>query len=257
MEIIAHRGLCRSKEEENSIKAFMQAVVMKCPMLELDVQRTMDNHLIVSHDSHLAIKGHHIIVGNHSLSDLLEAGYVVDRYSENQLHTQTIPTLRLVLELFLSQIKINIEIKGCSGGRCLAETISRMVGNKQLSHGLLEKITVSSFWLGELQDFREYYRNIPTGYLTSTIFSKGSRKGLINTLKEFHINAIHLSKSIVDEEMVADFKNAGLLVRVYTVNNINELYSLEQFEVDGIFTDCAGEFMGVVGGLPISSVAVL
>ena len=47
--ITAHRG-CRAYEPENTIKSFERAIDFKVDIIELDVQLTKDNHLVVMHD---------------------------------------------------------------------------------------------------------------------------------------------------------------------------------------------------------------
>lgn len=258
MEIIAHRGLLfdRHVEQENSIRAFTNALTMGCPMIELDVRRTRDHHLIVAHDPFFYVKGERVVIGRYRLEQLINAGDVTNHYDDAEPgQTSKIPTLELVLKLFLRDIKINIELKGSWTGEPLAGTLIRLLGEQALDPRWLNKITVSSFALEELRGFRQFFRDIPAGYLSPTLFSKNAQHTLFSALQKENVQAVHLSKDIVSQELVADYKKAGFLVRVYTVNDTKMLPFYKEWGVDGIFTDKAGEFLAALQGVPYAFTA--
>ncbi len=103
-KIIAHRGIFdNEKIPENSIKAFQVALSKNIP-IELDVQLTKDNILVVFHDDTLERMTN-------------EEGSIKDKtYQELQelslLNTkEKIPTLKEVLQLIQGKVFMDIEVK--------------------------------------------------------------------------------------------------------------------------------------------------
>ena len=54
MFVFAHRG-ASSIFHENSIKAIKKAIELECDGVEVDIQRTKDNKIILFHDDHIYI----------------------------------------------------------------------------------------------------------------------------------------------------------------------------------------------------------
>ena len=99
----AHRGLHGPGIPENSPSAFAAAIA-KGMGIECDVQRSLDGQAVVFHDA--------------SLDRLTETGGFVRQYTAEQLgrialngSTDTIPTLRQMLDQVAGQAPILIEIK--------------------------------------------------------------------------------------------------------------------------------------------------
>lgn len=102
--IIAHRGMFNNINiPENSILAFKKAIKYNYP-IELDVQLTKDNILIVFHDDNLKrMTGYDKNVCEVTYDEIKNL---------NLLETkQTIPTLKDVLKLIDNKVLLDIEIK--------------------------------------------------------------------------------------------------------------------------------------------------
>ncbi len=56
--------------------------------------------------------------------------------------------------------------------------------------------------------------------------------------------SLHLSKRVVDADTVAEAHDRGLKVFVYTVNEPDEYALMRSLNVDGIFTDYPGKYLG-------------
>lgn len=102
--IIAHRGIFNNVDiPENSISAFNKAVLADIP-IELDVQLTKDNVLVVFHDDNL--------VRMTKKNNVLQEMYYDDIKNLRLLDTkEKIPTLKEVLKLVNDKVLIDIEIK--------------------------------------------------------------------------------------------------------------------------------------------------
>ena len=102
----AHRGLHNNHLPENSLMAFEKAVEAGVG-IELDIQMTADNEIVVFHDDNLVrINGSDTKIKDLSLSQL--------RKLELFGSGQTIPTLSEVLELVGGRVPILIDIKPCA-----------------------------------------------------------------------------------------------------------------------------------------------
>ncbi len=102
--IIAHRGIFNNIDiAENSISAFKKAVKLNTP-IELDVQLTKDNVLVVFHDDNLErMTGKDIVLQN--------AEYASIKNIKLLDTNDVIPTFKQVLEIVNDKVLIDIEIK--------------------------------------------------------------------------------------------------------------------------------------------------
>ena len=102
--IIAHRGVFNNIDvPENSISAFKKAVQLNIP-IELDVQLTKDNILVVFHDDDLRRMTDKCIILQDANYDLIK--------DINLLNTkEKIPTFKQVLNIVEDKVLIDIEIK--------------------------------------------------------------------------------------------------------------------------------------------------
>lgn len=102
--IIAHRGVYDNKLiPENSLKAFQKAIDLNYP-IELDVQLTKDNILIVFHDETLK----RMTQNNEYIKNIKYDNLKNITLLET---TETIPKFKDVLKLINGQVLLDIEIK--------------------------------------------------------------------------------------------------------------------------------------------------
>lgn len=102
--IIAHRGVYDNKiVPENSLKAFKKALDFNYP-IELDVQLTKDNVLVVFHDFDLMrMTKKKAIIQNMKYTDLKEICLLETK--------ETIPTFQEALKVINKKVLLDIEIK--------------------------------------------------------------------------------------------------------------------------------------------------
>lgn len=234
MEIIAHRGVHKSKEEENTVGAFSRAVFLKCDMLELDCRLTEDKRLVVSHDEYFTLSDNtRVYIWQNTFKDLCDkVGAVV--------------SLEFVLRVFAGAIKINVELKERGCALILSKLLQKFLEEEGRSSEFIAKnIVVSSFFLEEVAVFKNfYYPQVETAWIRKhwqfLLFPKSF---LVSDLYCFSLDAIHLNFRSVSREVVSYFKDRGFKVRVYTVNDLDLLKKYMEWGVDGIFTDRAEEFL--------------
>ncbi len=102
--IIAHRGVYNNEDiPENSLKAFKKAIDFHYP-IELDVQLTKDNILVVFHDFDLMrMTKRKDIIQNMKYTDLKEICLLETK--------ETIPTFQEALKVINKKVLLDIEIK--------------------------------------------------------------------------------------------------------------------------------------------------
>ena len=120
--LIAHRGIHNNKDvPENSILAFKKAISYNYP-IELDVQLTKDNVLIVFHDN--------------NLKRMTKYDKNVNELTYNEIKklkllntNETIPTLRDVLNLINGKVNIYIEIKDTNDVQKICNIVNNELKN--------------------------------------------------------------------------------------------------------------------------------
>jgi len=133
MLVIAHRGNNR-EAPENSREAFQKSVNCGAHRIEMDLQWTRDQKIVIFHDDSLKrIAGRDQKISGTDWKTLQKEITLPNG--------ESIPDLEVVLELFLPKIELNLEIKGRPSEEKICELI-RLVKNHQES----DKIIFSSFF---------------------------------------------------------------------------------------------------------------
>lgn len=113
--LIAHRGIHNNLVKENTILAFEKAMKKKM-IIELDIQLTKDNKIVVFHDQTLK----RMMGINKKVSSLT--------YNElNKISTYHIPSFIEVLNLVKGKVPLLIELKPYNQGRILEEEMSKIL----------------------------------------------------------------------------------------------------------------------------------
>lgn len=107
-KIFAHRG-ASLEAAENTMPAFQLALDLKADGIELDVQKTKDNQIVVTHDENLKRVTHvDKKVAESSYLEIKELNAAAFRKNESRTH---IPLLEEVLNLIKNKdILLNIEL---------------------------------------------------------------------------------------------------------------------------------------------------
>lgn len=134
MQVIAHRGACL-EALENSWSAFELAIETKAHRIELDIQLTKDQHLVIVHDNHLTR------VSKEAPSLFIATATRQQLEAVKLNNHEPIPFLDEALDRLLPCIELNIEVKPkeliCS------EILLEML--KKLPKHLQTRIVISSF----------------------------------------------------------------------------------------------------------------
>ncbi|MBQ2729748.1 MAG: glycerophosphodiester phosphodiesterase [Clostridia bacterium] len=159
---VAHRGFYNNKNiPENSIKAF-RAAIKNCYAIELDVQLTKDNRLVVFHDATLKrMCGVKRKVSDCTYEELLSCN-LLDTYYK-------IPLFSEVLELVGGKVPLLIEVKAHED---IVKTVTVLDEHMRTYNGIY---AVQSFHPGVCAWYKNNRPEVPRGIL-STNYRKNKIK---------------------------------------------------------------------------------
>jgi glycerophosphoryl diester phosphodiesterase len=236
---IAHRGYCGVRPE-NTFCAFENSIG-KCDFIELDIQVTKDNELVVFHDETLKrttdieTNKEFAFNGSYNLCDYrLEELCMLDvgSWFDTQYTNQRILTLKDVLVFCeRNNIALNIELKDCSNINDEAY-IKKLIDVIQ-STNMTIPLLISSFNDNYLKLLK---KEMPTMDIALNIESNLPIK-LVSFLKELNVCAVHISKDLVNDISIEDLKKNNIMLSVFTVNDTLSKINLYQQGVDAIFTN--------------------
>lgn len=222
--VIAHRG-ASGAAPENTMAAFRKAIEMGSDMIEIDIQRTRDGHLVVFHDRTLGRTSNGSgVLRDHTLDELrqLDAG----SWFGEEFVGEPIPTLVEVLELVRGRCEINIEIKNLPYQDPEIEaTLLKTLAETAFP---LNETIISSFDHVSLARLSKLEPNIPTAALFG---------GLPASLAGMDTPILHPHWNGVTAGFMAMAKEAGRKVNVYTVDKPHLWGEMIEAGVDGIITN--------------------
>ncbi len=219
--IIGHRGTPVYKPE-NTISSFIKALEHGADGIELDVQKTKDNDMIVFHDTVLSDGTSKI-----SMTNKRELKKLFQKTGNKYTALNDIKKI-------LDRIKIlNIEIKS---DKFLSNGIEELVVNFILENNIIDKTIVSSFHPLILRKIKSINNNIYTGYL----YSKQEVPWILKTYfwgNFIKIDTFHPDIEFLNTDMVNWARKRGIHILAFTVNTKEQYERAEAHNVDGIFTD--------------------
>ena len=219
--VIAHRG-ASAYRPENTLPAYALAVEQGADMIEIDLHRTRDGALVVTHDEVLAHLGGRGEVADATLEEIraLDAG-----------GGERMPTLPEVLDAFGARIPFNLEFKRGTGADYpgIEEAVLREVQERDL----LPATLFSAFYDPVLARLRAQCPGARIGLL----ISRRAPHAVLERARRLGAEAIHPEAPLVDAGLVADAHEAGLAVYPFTVDDPEAMRRLLALGVDGLFTN--------------------
>lgn len=219
---IAHRG-ASGYELENTIEAFKKAIDLGADFIELDVQKSSDDQVIVYHDTKF------------------EDGSVVAEMSSDQAKRKAlkkgikVPVLDEVLKVVNNKIGLNIEIKSAGMIDLLIE---------KLKGYNTDGIILSSFMHNCLLELKQKAPHISLGALVSI-----RPMDPLEILHSTKTDLIIQNFEFIDKSYVELLHKNDKKIFVWTVNYIGDIKRAIDFDVDGIITDYPDRVKGVLSNL--------
>lgn len=225
-EIFAHRG-ASGYEPENTLEAFALAVEQGADGIELDVQLSKDGQMVIIHDEDID----RVCNGTGWVKDYTLDELKCFEVSAPDGKKGRIPTLREVLELVKpSGIKVNIELKT---GIFWYPELERMAVEEVRYQGMEDRVIYSSFNHYSIQKLKEYAPDAETAYLYSDVILDVTEYAKKTGVKGIHPAIYHM----VMADFLREYKESGLKIRVWTVNEKEHLEKLIRAGVDAVITN--------------------
>ena len=227
-EIFAHRG-ASGYAPENTLEAFRLAMEQGADGIELDVHLTKDGEVVVIHDETIDRTGN----GQGNVRD-----YTLEELKKFSFHNRMekykgvqIPTLKEVLDLVKnSQMKVNIELKtGIYWYEGIEEKTMEIVKSRKME----DRIIYSSFNHYSIQKILEQDIHAETAYLFSDVTLNMEKYAKETGVKGLHPAVYHLKMA----DFLETYLKSGLKVRVWTVNNKEDMKMFMDAGVDAVITN--------------------
>ncbi len=227
---IAHRG-ASGYAPENTFAAFDKALDMGVDYIEIDVQMTLDDKLVIIHDATVDRTTN----GKGFVKDLtlfqmkqLDAG----SWFSEEYKDQLIPTFYEFLEQYGTKVGILIEIKNPSLYPGIEKKIAKeiLLYSQNIETDL--DIKIQSFSLESIETIKKYLPSITSGLLVNRIVSY---RELLKIAK--NTNFINVHKRYINRHLVLQAHQLGLNIYAWTVNELQDLKFLLQLGIDGAIVD--------------------
>lgn len=226
-QIIAHRGYS-SMFPENTLAAFEGALELGVDYIELDVQMSKDEELVLLHDDDLLrTTGVSGLASDYTYEELadMDAG----SWFSASFAGERIPTLKEALELVRdSDCKIYLELKDIGDD----PEFARKVLETATECGMLEQCVFASFNYDYLTVIKEADADALLLYNTT------SSKTSLPT--EYEADFYGLSIATINADVVRAIHEAGKQAFVWTVDAPEQIKTVCEMGVDGIVTNKPG-----------------
>jgi glycerophosphoryl diester phosphodiesterase/membrane-associated phospholipid phosphatase len=243
VSVIAHSG-AQGHAPTNTFEAFDVALEQGADTLEMDLQLTADDEVVVIHDGTVdRTTGEPGVVRELTLDEIraLDAGwYFEDEQGQHPFRGQgiTIPTLAEVLERY-PDTHLIVELKTDGGEEIIQPAIDLL-----REHGRDDgSVTVASFSSSYLVPVREQLPDVPTNMPEgeTTGFYVRQLVGLHPWWSPpgelFQVPEYHDGRHVVTPRFVRAAERLGVDVQVWTINEVEQMHRLLDAGVHGILTD--------------------
>lgn len=224
--ICAHRG-ANETHPENTLAAFKEAIRLGAQMIELDVQMTKDNQLVVMHD----VNVDRTTNGRGPVKELrlgkikkLDAG----KWKSKEFKKERVPTLKEALAIMPRNIWLNIHLKGDEHlGAATAEAV--------ISANRIHQTVIACE-----REAAEGIRRINPNIMMCNMERLSTRAEYINETIEKGFTFLQLKSSRDDDNFLTDIKKLkqnGIRINYFHSEEENDVKKLLDAGVDFILTD--------------------
>jgi glycerophosphoryl diester phosphodiesterase len=224
--VVGHRG-APLKALENTIESFDRAEADGADAVELDVRLTADGEAVIVHDPEIVASGRRVPVAQLTMPELLEAEIV-----RGELRGR-VPTLREVLMRYGSAGRFLVELKHGPSPRpgLLEFRVAALLSQLQL----LSRTMVLSFSADMLRRIKDAEPRVETclnfdggAYRPTGRFWPDLPRGC---------EAIGPNVALVTARLMAEAREAGLAVHVWTVNDADVARQMTVWGAASVISD--------------------
>lgn len=224
LEITAHRAGALNAPE-NTLAALERAIADRADWVEIDVQLTSDQQLIVLHDIDLLrFGGGSRRVDQATLAEIQELD--VGSLFSPEFAGERMPTLREFLNATQDRIRLNIELKPHSQADALV--LTRRVIAELRETKMLPRCRLCSQSFAALQLARELEPDLEVGFIVATS---------IGDVTRLDVNFLMVESSLATRRLVDRAAPNGIAIHAWTVKDLKLVAPLLDNGVDNIITD--------------------
>lgn len=257
-----HRG-ARGLSPENTIPSMKQAIDDGANVIEVDIQISKDNQVLVAHDAYIN-RGYSLLPDGTEIPEADAKRYILYQMNYDEIrkfdvgskHHKDFPQqqkmqtyIPLLGELIdsveqytsekgLPAIIYNIEIKSDvkMDGIYQPEPakLIKLVMEVVRSKGIDKRFYLQSFDVRQIQEVHKNYPDVVTAFLTGN-----KTKSFDTNMKEigFKPQIYSAQYKLVTPQLIKQCHDAGMKCVPWTVNTAHEIRELKDMGVDGIITD--------------------
>jgi glycerophosphoryl diester phosphodiesterase len=203
-------------EPENTLRALRRAIDLSADQIEIDVQLTKDEQLVLMHDPTVdrTTNG---------------TGKVVDlTFTEiRQLDAgsgERVPTLEEALSLVNGKVILQIELKGQGTAAPVVRTVT--------TAGQQDQVILTSFMHQELKEVHRLNPRLRLGVLWGRLPAD-----VVPQTKQLGAQALHVWHEFIDQQLVTEAHSQGLLIRAWNTSKEEDMRRLIVLGVDAIGSD--------------------
>ncbi|MGO1369461.1 glycerophosphoryl diester phosphodiesterase membrane domain-containing protein [Senegalia sp. (in: firmicutes)] len=220
--VAAHRSNTVSTPE-NSISAIRDALNKEINFIEIDVQLTKDEEVVLYHDISLRrLAGLSESVSQLTYEDLskidIGAGY------SNEYEGEKIPTLDKVLKEVKGKMNLIVELKSYGSKEELVEKTLEVIEENDM----IENVYIQSFDNRLLKMVREKNKNIKIGQIM--YIAAGD-------LSYLDVDFYTIEQNMLSNKIISHARSKNRQIWVYTVNSKKDIKEALKYDIDGLITD--------------------
>jgi len=227
---IGHRG-ASGYCPENTMASYQKAIELGVDYIEIDIHMSKDGKLIVHHDPQLERTTNGKGLLKDYTSDQLIKMDAGSWFNPDFCH-ERIPLLTEVLDKFLPQAGILIEIKHPELNPGIEQALTTVLNSYQADH---DRIMIHSFDVASMKKCHELMPSIPVGVLVKNS-PLGISDKFLHDVSDF-ATFVNPKQTMMSVKLKQKIHRHGMLAFTWTVNDKKKLKAFEAIKLDGIITD--------------------
>lgn len=242
--IIGHRG-ASVEAPEHSIEAYQLSKELGADYIEIDLQMTKDNVLIAFHDENVDRTTNGTgEVANMDLAAIkrLDAGtwfnLMYPEKARESYKDLEVLTLEEIFQEFGTSVNYYIETKNTDNYSGMEDELMSLLSKYNLLDDSIQKgkVVIQSFSEESLKKIHKMDEDIPLIKLEKDKDILNAERDRLLSISEYAVG-VGASYQEVDEEYISAASDAGLLIHLFTVNNLEDIQVLYSIGATGVFSD--------------------
>ena len=209
---IAHRGYS-SKYGDNNLTSFQEAINHSFDMIEMDLQLSKDQQIIIYHDPHLT-------------------GTPIRELTSRTLREKGLITLEQLFDhIDYHQIKLNLELKGTNSQ--LPILLIKFLQKYEIETSQIYLSSFNSQFICRLLELRHQYQfKFQIGFISCNHYSIEMRQQLLSKIDFFVIDY-----EILNHEIIDYCHQRQILLFIFTNTDNFSYQYISKYSIDGIISN--------------------